>query len=207
MLSELAAGTDTISKSTTGIAREFLEVDRLAGSFADQAFALNNGMNENRKRADRGLVAVREAVEQVLNFARLLKTAANQVNSFRMWSSQIGETAGFIAGLAEQTNILAMNAQNEAARAGAAGTGFKVVAIKISEMAENTTKFAERIAQVNHDLQQQLEQVSSTVNTTDRKMAESTSLMEEAGRLFTQIADNIRRWLPSLLLYQQQRRI
>jgi methyl-accepting chemotaxis protein len=197
MLSELAAGTDTISKSTTGIAREFLEVDRLAGSFADQAFALNNGMNENRKRADRGLVAVREAVEQVLNFARLLKTAANQVNSFRMWSSQIGETAGFIAGLA----------QNEAARAGAAGTGFKVVAIKISEMAENTTKFAERIAQVNHDLQQQLEQVSSTVNTTDRKMAESTSLMEEAGRLFTQIADNIRRWLPSLLLYQQQRRI
>jgi methyl-accepting chemotaxis protein len=121
-----------------------------------------------------------------------LKDAASQVNSFRMWSSQIGETAGYIAGLAEQTNILAMNAQIEAARAGAAGTGFKVVAIKISEMAENTTKFAERIAQVNKDLQQHLEQVSTAVNTTDRRMAESTSLMEEAGRLFTQIADNIR---------------
>lgn len=192
MLSELAASTDTISKSTTDIAREFEEVDRLAGTFADQALAMNDGMSENRKRADRGLVAVREAVEQVLSFAHLLKDAASQVNSFRMWSSQIGETAGYIAGLAEQTNILAMNAQIEAARAGAAGTGFKVVAIKISEMAENTTKFAERIAQVNKDLQQHLEQVSTAVNTTDRRMAESTSLMEEAGRLFTQIADNIR---------------
>jgi len=192
MLSELAAGTDNISKSAAGIAREFQEVDRLAGSFADQALAMNTGMNENRKRADRGLMAIREAIEQILNFARILKEAATQVNSFRLWSGQIGETAGFITGLAEQTNILAMNAQIEAARAGAAGTGFKVVAIKISEMAENTTKFSERITQVNKDLQLHLGQVSSAVNTTDQKMAESTSLMEEAGRLFTQIADNIR---------------
>lgn len=192
MLSELAAGSDTISKSTAGIAREFQEVDRLAGSFADQALAMNDGMNENRRRADRGLAAIKEAVDQVLNFARLLKAATTQVNSFRLWSSQIGETAGFITGLAEQTNILAMNAQIEAARAGTAGTGFKVVALKIGDLAENTSKFSERITQVNKELQQHLEQVSTAVNTTDQKMTESTGLMEEAGKLFTQIADNIR---------------
>ncbi|HAW72175.1 MAG TPA: hypothetical protein DCX37_13505, partial [Firmicutes bacterium] len=92
----------------------------------------------------------------------------------------------------EQTNILAMNAQIEAARAGSAGAGFKVVAIKISEMAESTTKFAERITQVNKDLRQHLDQVSTAVNATDQKMAQSTGLMEEAGRLFAQIAENIR---------------
>ncbi len=192
MLSELAAGSDTISKSTAGIARELQEVDRLAGTFVDQSTAMSDGMNDNRRRADRGLAAIKEAVEQVLNFARLLKSAATQVNSFQLWSGQIGETAGFITGLAEQTNILAMNAQIEAARAGSAGAGFKVVAIKISEMAESTTKFAERITQVNKDLRQHLDQVSTAVNATDQKMAQSTGLMEEAGRLFAQIAENIR---------------
>lgn len=192
MMSEVASGADSVAASTTRIADELVRIDGLAGDMAHKASIASAIATGTREQADRGALAVNDAVLRAQEAARTLNSTAMQVAAFKQWSGEIAETAGFISTLAEQIHMLSMNAQIEAARAGDAGRGFSVVAEKIAGLSDETAEFVGRIGIVNREIGTRIEQVGSSIIDTDRQVNESTGLLEDVRRTFGEIADGIR---------------
>ena len=150
-------------------------------------------------------VSVQEINGQVsrgLNLVKSASTDAGSVNekvkNLATAAQQIGEVIGMISDIAEQTNLLALNATIEAARAGEAGKGFAVVASEVKSLAEQTGKATEQISQQITTIQNSTEQavvdiggIASSVAEIDTFMASIASAIEEQSATTSEIARNV----------------
>ncbi|MGY3941621.1 methyl-accepting chemotaxis protein [Aeromonas tecta] len=141
--------------------------------------------------AEQGAHTVNDSIVRVEQVASAIESTAEIIRQLGDDSRNIGMVLEVIRGIAEQTNLLALNAAIEAARAGEQGRGFAVVADEVRTLAKRTQDSTAQINTIISELQQRAEQAGSTMQQSQALMQATVGTAREAGASITEISGSV----------------
>lgn len=139
--------------------------------------------------AERGAVVVKDTVATMQRIATEVESATQGIEALGQQSLLISSIVQTIGGIAAQTNLLALNAAIEAARAGEQGRGFAVVADEVRQLAGRTSAATEEIVSVVQKNQSLVESAVQGMSTSREQASEGLSLANQAGKVIVEIQD------------------
>jgi len=174
---EQVARTSALTRDLTG------SVDRVAAA----ARTVPEAAEEATTRASAGAVAARSAAEGIAEVSEAVDTCAGAIDGFQGRADQIGKIVTFIASLAEQTHLLAINATIEAARAGDDAQGFAIVADEVRRLADSVRGFTEQISSLSDEIREGAGTVARGIRDGARAASEARGLVDRAAASFDDI--------------------
>jgi methyl-accepting chemotaxis protein len=191
---QLAQAIDSIARGTAEQARQVRAASATAAQMAasvEQVAANAHGVAEaseqTRAAADQGSQAVRETTVAMAEIQTVVGQAAVKVGDLGSLSKRIGVVVETIDDIAEQTNLLALNAAIEAARAGEHGKGFAVVADEVRKLAERSSRETKQIAQLIAQVQTATTDAVSAMESGSAKVEHGSQKAALAGRTLDEI--------------------
>jgi len=169
-----------VSSAVEEMSASIIEVARKSGEAANEA-------TESGKIAQEGGEVVSETIVGMNAIADAVKAGAASVSELGKRGEQIGQIIEVINDIADQTNLLALNAAIEAARAGEHGRGFAVVADEVRKLADRTTKATEEIAQSIQAIQSETGEAVTKMNAGTEQVTVGVEKATQAGESLQQI--------------------
>ena len=137
--------------------------------------------------AEEGAGLVKNAAQEIELISRTVATSSEQIQLLQQRSQEIGGIANVIKEIADQTNLLALNAAIEAARAGEQGRGFAVVADEVRKLAERTAKATTEIAQMIDSIQEETQTAVQAMATAAPQVDKGLELATQATAMLDEI--------------------
>ncbi|MCL4409604.1 MAG: methyl-accepting chemotaxis protein [Gammaproteobacteria bacterium] len=163
-LTDTSAGlSGQLQTQTNSVATAITELSASASEVANHARDAADSANQADEEAKRSATIVHQTVAHVEDLTKQLERASQQAQNLQQGSDKIGNILNVIVTIAEQTNLLALNAAIEAARAGEAGRGFAVVADEVRTLATRTQDSTKEISQLVESIQQAISHVSAVI--------------------------------------------
>ncbi|PHN34474.1 chemotaxis protein [Pseudomonas amygdali] len=188
---QTSAGVNSQKVETDQVATAMHEMSATVAEVARNAEqASQAASNADREARDGGKV-VGEAIVQIERLANEVGRSADAMNQLEQESDKIGKVMDVIKAVAEQTNLLALNAAIEAARAGEAGRGFAVVADEVRGLAQRTQQSTVEIETLVAALQSGTRQVSSIMLSSRELTVSSVQLSRQAGTSLGSITQTV----------------
>ena len=156
---------------------------------ADAASIAYSTSQQTDSTAQRGTTVVTEAVNVMRDLSRHMQAAGEGIEALNEQSLVIGTIVKTISGIAEQTNLLALNAAIEAARAGEQGRGFAVVADEVRQLATRTSQATEEIVTVVRQNQEMARNAVALMTDGKLQAEQGLALAAEAGTVIVEIQD------------------
>lgn len=188
-------------RASEGVARQLNETDMVATAITEMGATIDEIASNTELAAERasnthdnaqkGQVGVVQTIEKIQALAEELNDSAKVATELEKDSETIGSVLDVIRGIAEQTNLLALNAAIEAARAGEQGRGFAVVADEVRSLAMRTQESTEEIAGIIQTLQSRTRSIVQLMESTQKQGGESAEQAASAGALLEQINTDV----------------
>ncbi len=184
---ELAAGAGEQTQQTTEVARSIEQMTKTIMDNTKNASIAAETARSSGDKAKKGGSVVEDTIKGMVRIADVVKRSAETVETLGKNSDAIGEIIQVIDDIADQTNLLALNAAIEAARAGEQGRGFAVVADEVRKLAERTTKATKEIADMIKQIQKVTIEAVNSMKIGKTEVDKGKELADKAGEVLKEI--------------------
>lgn len=188
---QTSAGVQTQRVETEQVATAMHEMAATVQEVARNAEQASTAARQADQQARQGDLVVQDAVKQIGNLAGEVDHSAHAIEALHAESGRIGSVLEVIRAVAEQTNLLALNAAIEAARAGEQGRGFAVVADEVRALARRTHDSTEEIEGLIANLQRVAQQAVEQMQTSRDLTQRTVGLANEAGVALGRITESV----------------
>jgi methyl-accepting chemotaxis protein len=188
---QMQAGSGQQAERAHQVATASEEMSQTVIDIAQNASSIASTATNAAKTAKDGGRIVEEAVKEVKEIAQTVGESEGHITSLAELSERIGEIIGIINEIADQTNLLALNAAIEAARAGEHGRGFAVVADEVRKLAERTTGATSEVSGIIKEIQNKVDSAVSSIEQASVKVERGVDLSTKAGNELTTIVKNV----------------
>jgi methyl-accepting chemotaxis protein len=184
---QMAAGAQEQSSQASEVAAAVEEMSKTILETTKNSSSASEASKKAGQIAKEGGAVVNQTIAGINRIADVVKESAATVQQLGKSSDQIGEIVQVIDDIADQTNLLALNAAIEAARAGEQGRGFAVVADEVRKLAERTTKATKEIAVMIKQIQKDTSGAVESMNQGTVEVEKGKELANKAGDSLKQI--------------------
>lgn len=188
---QMATGAEEVAAQVGTVATAGEEMAATSSEIAQNCQYAAEGGKKASDTAQNGAVVVNSTVEVMNRISERVKVTAHTVDQLGARSDQIGEIIGTIEDIADQTNLLALNAAIEAARAGEQGRGFAVVADEVRALAERTTKATREIGEMIKAIQSETRGAVSAMDEGVKEVERGTSEAFKSGQALKEIIEQV----------------
>jgi methyl-accepting chemotaxis protein len=190
-MQELAQGTEQQVRSIEQTDQTVKELATGVQQIAFNAQTVSQTATEASDIAQQGNLAIQKAVEQMNSISKSVNGSSVTIKNLGDHAQNIGQIVATIVGLSSQTNLLALNAAIEAARAGEHGRGFAVVADEVRKLAEQSSRSAHRIAEYISTIQNEIQNAVEAMAQGTEEVAIGIDVVHVAGSSFDQIQNAV----------------
>nr|WP_180698646.1 methyl-accepting chemotaxis protein [Pseudomonas crudilactis] len=183
--------SDQQASRTSSVAAAINQLGAAAQEIARNAAQASNQASDARSLAEDGQQVVDRSIKAMNQLSSMLSASSSNIESLNSKTVNIGQILEVITSISQQTNLLALNAAIEAARAGEAGRGFAVVADEVRNLAHRTQESAQQVQTMIEELQVGARESVSTMSNSQRHSQDSVEIANLAGERLNSVTQRI----------------